>query len=128
MISNLTRFNDQINDFMLKLINIFPEEKSILVYYNKFQLLRKINPRKVYEGISQYIYPYKEQIMSKNDDFFINLLDKNRDEINSQDSLLSFIDFHKLWKTDISDDVRDNIWQYFQVLCILTEHIIQEKK
>jgi hypothetical protein len=128
MTSNLTKFNNQLNDFMLKLIDLFPEEKSISVYHDKFCFIRKIHPRKIYNNMLELLYPYKDHIMNKDDTFFFKLLDDNRKEIDKQESLLCNINFHKLWKSDISDDIRNAIWQYFQVIIILMEQIIQTSK
>jgi hypothetical protein len=126
MTTNLSKLNNQINDFMMKLIEIFPAETSIGIFHEKFLFIKKYNPRKIYSSIYPVISPYKDHIMSKDDQFFLSLLNENRTEINEQDTLLSSINFHKLWKSDITDDIRNVIWQYFQVIYILLERIKQE--
>ena len=48
MSSNLKIFNNQIENLIKSLLNIFPENRNLKVGYEKFKLLKSMNVRKVH--------------------------------------------------------------------------------
>jgi len=117
--SQLTAFNSQLINFIEYLNTKFPENVQIKSYGTSIELLKKVNPRKLVEGFHQFVYPYKSQIMENNESFFMDK-DYNEDVGGNSDSMLEAIQLKSLWGT-MQQDVKDQIFRYFQLLCLLTE-------
>ena len=131
MSSDLNRFLNQIENLLIELINIFPDQTDIEVFIEKFKLGRQANPKKILEIFLLHVYPLKEYIMKKNEAFLLS------DDINEtitgngelskiadQDLILTkAINFKKMWEK-LETTEQDMVWQYFQVLIILCERYI----
>ena len=90
MITNLTKFNKTISQFIDNLIETYSDntyyEKEIGIFKIKFELLRKTNPQKCLENFLIKIYPYKKQIMNEEETFFMNKDYSN--DTNQDDNLI----------------------------------------
>ena len=122
----LSAFNTQIENLITDLNKLYPNESDIKIFKEKFKLIKFANPRMIIENFIVYVYPYKEFIMNKKEEYFIednNSIDREFKE--NEISLTKVINFKKLWlKT--SDENKDAIWKYFQVLIILSERWFKE--
>lgn len=133
--SNLQRFNSQLENMLNDLIRIFPEAKSIRVYKEKFILARGANPQMVLLIFLKYIYPYKQQIINKEESFFLsdNLTDKivNNNELkeeveaDSEYILTEALGMKNLWNK-MGEEQKETLWTYFKVLIVLCERYVQE--
>ena len=119
--SLLTAFNNQIKNLITDLNKLYPDETDINLFNEKYKIIRYANPRIIIENFIVYVYPYKEFIMNKNEKFFLEDNTPVDKEFTENDvSLTKVINFKNLWlKT--SDENKDAIWKYFQVLIILAE-------
>lgn len=117
--SQLTAFNSQLINFIEYLNTKFPDNVQMKSYGTSIELVKKVNPRKLVEGFHQYVYPFKDKIMNNNESFFMEK-DYNEDMGGTSDSMLEAIQLKSLWGT-IDLDVKNQIFRYFQLLCLLTE-------
>jgi hypothetical protein len=101
--ASVSAFNDMLDQFLVELKETFPEEPSFKKYYNSFDLMRGVNPKKCVEVFMQEITPYAQQIMTKDESVFQKLE----------------LDIKKHWTPDLSSATKDAIWQYLQTLNIL---------
>lgn len=76
-ITCIKAFNNLILQFLGELIRLFPDEKDIIVFESKVNILSKTNPRMLVEEFMEYVLPYKEKIMACDEDFFLNLENLN---------------------------------------------------
>jgi hypothetical protein len=102
-------WNDMMEQFLNELEKTFPEEKAVVKYKNGFELLRKSNPRKCVDGYMTSVAPFQEQIMAKDESFFLA----------SNESLIKEMNLQKHWSQELSSVTKDAIWQYLQTLFIL---------
>jgi hypothetical protein len=133
--SNLQRFNSQLENMLDDLIRIFPDAKSIRVYKEKFTLAKSANPQIVLLVFLKYVYPYKQQVINKEESFFLsdNLTNKivNNDELkeeaeaDSEYILTQALGIKNLWKK-MSEEQKETLWTYFKVLMVLCERYVQE--
>ena len=124
--SILTAFNTQVQNLIVDLKKLYPNEKDINLFREKFKLVKFANPRIIIENFIVYVYPYKEFIMNKNEKYFIEEDNSiNRECDKNEISLTKVINFKKLWEKT-SDKNKDAIWKYFQVLIILAERWFKE--
>lgn len=116
-------FNNQIEALFEDLIKVSCNmliNKEISKTYEKFKLLRKANADKSFLYFTQYILPYKQNIISRDENFFLGM------EVDV-DAKFDIVGMLKNCWTTLTDDNKDVIWQYFSVLIQLCEKIIQEK-
>lgn len=105
--STVQAFNTMLKNFLEELADVFPEEMQIRVFLEGFDALAALNPRGPLDMFVESVQPHAQLAMAKD----VALFDR-----------LAFpggIDFARLWKTDISDNTREAIWQYINLLLML---------
>lgn len=127
--TTLTKFNNTVDQMMENLIerysyhNYFSRELNLT--REKFHLIRKTNPMKVIEGILVWVYPYKKQIMEEDDSFFLK---KNYEEdTDNEGHLVKALKIKELWESDMDDNTKKALFNYFKVFIVLAERYVAEK-
>jgi hypothetical protein len=125
MATNLCVFNLQIENFFKDLLTIFPENNKLKISYEKFKLLKSVNVKKTYSLFTRHIHPLKEQIQKCDDSFFYDKLEniENTDKNISKSDLKDLFDIQDLWVNNMSDKDKKIVWDYLNVLIILSERI-----
>lgn len=132
----VTAFNNQLNSMIEELIFIFPEDKKLLVFQQKFELLKSMNKTLVIQYFFEYVYPCKDEILAKDDSYFnesngesnINdFFEKNSSIKENEYAPLNYIlTLHQKWNV-LSDENKEVVWKYLQVLIVLTERWVVSK-
>lgn len=105
--STVQAFNTMLKSFMEELADVFPEEKQIAVFVQGFDALVALDARGPMDMFVDAMAPHTELAMAKNPELFTRL------------KFPGGIDFGTLWASDISDNTRDAIWQYLNLLLLL---------
>lgn len=120
-------FNNQVDAFIKDLEITFADRKNVISDIRNFRtainLMRKINQRKVVENVMYYIYPYKNQIIQGDEDFFFNhgFEDELKDaKLDGDNGLMRAMHFKTLYR-DSSSENKEAIKKYFKVLVVLGE-------
>ena len=125
--SLLTAFNTQILNFLDDIIKIYPNDLDFLTFKNAIILLKKSNPRKIYQMFDLYIDSYKTQILSRDETFFISeckyneLTDYTEYYKNNSIDISHILDKLKLYWDELSETNKNNIWKYLEVLIKLAD-------
>ncbi len=136
--SHLTKFNTQVDHLIKKLLDIVVDKdlsRDLKIFNEKYKIVRSTNPKIILQAFLKYIYPYKDQIMNKEEKFFLgdeidDDLNKKKNEIiqdsgQSQEFILTkALHLKELWKNHLSPTNKEVIWKYFQVLIILCERYV----
>lgn len=127
--TTLTKFNNTVEQMMDNLIERYSYHtyfsKELIMTKERFDILRKTNPAKVIEGILVCVYPYKKQIMEEDDQFF---LQKNYvDDTNNDDHLVKALRIKELWETDMDENTKKALFNYFKVFIVLAERYVGER-
>ena len=116
----LSAFNNNLNNFITELIKTYPQEHNFIIFKNTILLMQRVNPRKVLLLFIEYINPYKEKLLSRDESFFLN---ENYSSILNQtenkDNAWQLIDKLKLYWKDTSESNKNVIWMYFKQLITL---------
>ncbi len=112
--SYLKSFTKVLEDFITELSEMYPQDKEIDLAKNTIYLLKKTNPRKLIEFFYQYFLQFEQKINNKDESFFINR-DYDNDVSEYVKSLNVITNLKKYWKL-MSEQTKDNIWLYIQVL------------
>lgn len=109
------KFNKVIDNFLDELHKILPSEKDIVIFKSQIGVANMIDESKMLKSFIKYVLPYKQHILDKNEDFFLG------DNISIKDDYLSkAIHLTDLWKSKLSDDNKQVVWKYFQVMVVLS--------
>ena len=133
--SNLTRFNTQIDNLLNTLSESFPEFTDIKIFKEKFNLAKKANPKLVLVIFLKHIYPLKEKVVNKDEEFFLsedltNKFVNNKDiqkegNVNQEYVLTKALNLKDIWKK-MDTQQKESIWTYFSVLIRLCEKYVEE--
>lgn len=114
----------QIDNFINELCIIFPESGEIQLFGQKYTLLRNANSKLIIDYFVQFIYPHKKQIMSCEEDFFLN--GGGQEELKENSGLKFRDNIKTLWVNKMSDENKEIIWKYFKIFIVLCEKYILE--
>ncbi len=133
--SNLGRFNTQLENLLNDLIKSFPDFIDIKMFKEKFLLAKKVNPKLVLLIFLKYIYPYKTHIVEQNVKFFLDdsltseFVDneelQKEGNVDNEYILTKALNFKKMW-SKMSDQQKQTVWIYFKVLVVLCERYVKE--
>ena len=113
---NYKRFNKLISTFLSDLKKTLPNEKKIKVVSSQVETLILLTPKKIFKICVKFVYPHKEQILNKNEQFFLE------QKLNVQKDYLSeALELKTLWTTKLSPQNKEVIWKYFKILILLIE-------
>lgn len=114
----------QITNFINELNSTFPENKDLMIFKEKYEMLKSINSQLILDYFIQFIYPHKKRIVSQDETFFLEgggqeeLKDKNG--LNMRDNLKD------LWTNKMSEENKVVVWKYFKTFILLIEKYIVE--
>ena len=110
----LSVFKKMINDIM----EVYPEEKGSI--YEKYESVMNTETLDLDE--CEVLKNFMENI-GKNSTKITN-----KDITVIQDDLIEGVPLSKIWQTDISDSVKDEIWKYLQTFCIININLNSSKE
>lgn len=105
--STVQAFNTMLKSFLEELADVFPEETQIRLFLDGLDSLVALAPRGPLDMFIQALSPHAGLAMAKDPELFKRL------------QFPGGIDFNKLWSADISDNTREAIWQYINLLFLL---------
>jgi hypothetical protein len=125
MSTNLSKFNEQLLNFLNEISSLFPEDKALKTFCNTVEFIKKTNPRELMNQFKKFVYPYKEQIIKKDESFFLdnsfNDIVKGT-EINGINPLAEMMRIKTIWVSgQLSPKDKECIWNYFKVFIYLIE-------
>lgn len=110
--TSVSAWCEMMDNFLSELSKTFPDEPGVKKYKTSYELVRKANPRKCVESYMAACTEYSQQIMNKDESFFV--------EQGETISFLKDMNIKKHWEDpDLSQGTRDAIWQYIQTLYVL---------
>jgi len=127
MTTTLKKFINQLTQLSNDIRDLFPEEKEFIIWREGLEIAVKVNSIKVIESFIYMVLPLREKVMNRQEDFFMGNEFKNKMSENAGEDITMFHNqLAKLWKNKLTDDDKETIWKYFQVMIILSERYIQE--
>ena len=117
-------FLQQTDNLINELCTIFPNHNEILLFREKYNLVKSANSKLIIEYFVMYIFPFKQKIMDEEESFFID--GGGQDEIKDTSGLKFRDNIKNLWVSEMSIDNKNIIWKYFKTFVILCEKYILE--
>jgi hypothetical protein len=117
-------FLKQTDNFINELCTIFPKNKEITIFSEKYNLIRSVNSGVIIDYFIIYIYPHKVKIIEKDESFFLE--GGGQDELKDTSGLKFRDNIKELWINEMSDENKEIIWKYFNMFILLCEKYIVE--
>lgn len=124
--SFLKAFTTQINNLIIELYEVLPYNKDIALNKTAIELLISTNPRILYNAFITYVMPYKNQIMERDDAFFLNETIRSTDAVNKQ-VVKTLTILRNSWSR-LTESTQNNVWLYFAVLINLCERVMASER
>lgn len=124
--SFLKAFTTQINNLIIELYEVLPYNKDIALNKTAIELLISTNPRILYNAFITYVMPYKNQIMERDDAFFLNETIRSTDAVNRQ-VVKTLTILRNSW-SKLTESTQNNVWLYFAVLINLCERVMAAER
>jgi hypothetical protein len=120
MATNLSKFNEQVLNFLQEMRDIFPEDKKLSTFYHTVEFMKKTNPREIMLQFKNYVYPFREKIVSKDESFFIN--NDFSDSVKNDSSISEMLRIKDIWNSNrLNPNDKECIWNYFKVFLYLID-------
>jgi hypothetical protein len=126
MSSTIKAFNNQLQNFINVLSDRFPDLSDLKVASTGVSTLIKYNTKKPIELFVKYTYTYRELIMTKNETQLLNtdfMTVVDKEDIDYASKIITIMKDN--WK-QLTDDEKENIWKYLQVLMKLIDKHLTE--
>ncbi len=107
----IKEFNKISIDFLTQTSNLVGNK-----YLYKYKLITKINCAYAIDSFIQKVLPFKEQIVNKNEDFFIN----KSSDANMKEYINDIIGIQEVY-FKLDDNSKENIWDILLALVYLAE-------
>jgi hypothetical protein len=105
-------FNTQFMDLVSQLSQMYPEDSSLILLQTSASGMIYMNPESFASTIVDYLAPYNEKILARDESFFLNEI---KDEFEG-DTIVSdeIKKVHSIWiSPDTTDETKSTIWKYF---------------
>ena len=115
--TNIEYFNYNLRRFVLDVIKIFPDlSEDLKEYYALVLDNETCNEDKFIKRYMRKLGDFKDLISQKNNDLF-----------NEPIHILKSVDFKELMaRKEVTDTIRDSIWDYIQTLFVIGETIVSD--
>jgi hypothetical protein len=117
-------FLQQTDNFINELCTIFPNNGDILLFREKYNLVKMFNSNLIIDYFVNYIYPHKKAIIENDEQFFLE--GGGQDNLSDTSGLKFRDNIKSLWLSEMSDQNKEIIFKYFKVFVILCEKYILE--
>ena len=109
----------QLND---DLIAVFPQESDFKLSKHTFELLDKVNYKKIFELVGPHLLMHKEALQNRDEAFFITT---DASKYVETDDLIIIKKLRDYWKQDMTPDNKEKVWSYLNNAIKLTDMIIK---
>lgn len=115
---------NQITNFINELTETYPDNKDMMIFKEKYNMLRSINSQLIIDYFIQYIYPFKELIKNENENFFLE--GGGQEELNDKNGLRLRDNLKNLWINNMKEENKKVVWKYFKTYILLIDKYILE--
>lgn len=105
--SGVQAFNDMLKTFVQELADVFPDDRGISSFLGSMDDVVALDPKIPMNTFSNAVSPFSKQISARDESVFETIK-------------FPGIDFQKLWHSDISEATKDAIWQYLNMLLVIS--------
>jgi hypothetical protein len=114
----------QITNFIDELVNTYPNNNELVIFREKYSLLKNANSQLIINYFIKYIYPHKDVIKNEDEKFFLE--GGGQEEINDKNGLKFRDNMKQLWNNNMTENNKKIVWKYFKTFILLIDKYIVE--
>lgn len=115
-------FISQLDAFVEELMNHFSDERELVLFCEKYNMIKGVNNKMVMESFIQYVLPLKDQIVNNDEGFFMN--GGGQEELSDDYSTKLRDILKNVWVAKMDDANREVVWKYFTVFIKISEKYV----
>ena len=115
-------FNKLVFQFNDDLIAVFPQESDFKLSKHTFELLDKVNYKKIFELVGPHLLMHRNYIENRDENFFITT---DASQYVESDDLIIIKKLRDYWKQDMTLENKEKVWSYLSNSLKLTNMIIK---
>jgi hypothetical protein len=115
-------FNKLVFQFNDDLIAVFPQESDFKLSKHTFELLDKVNYKKIFELVGPHLLMHRNYIENRDENFFITT---DASQYVESDDLIIIKKLRDYWKQDMTPENKEKVWSYLSNSLKLTNMIIK---
>jgi hypothetical protein len=120
MATNLSKFNEQVLNFLQEMKDLFPDDKKLSSFYHTVEFMKKTNPREIMVQFKNLVYPFKDKIIAKDESFFIT--SDFSDSVKTDSSISEMLRIKEIWNSNrLNTHDKECVWNYFKVFIYLID-------
>jgi hypothetical protein len=120
MTTNLSKFNEQILNFLQEMSALFPEDKKLSTFYHTVEMMKTMNPREIMNQFRDYVTPFRQQILSRDESFFLQT--DFTDKVTDNNSISEMLRVKHIWNSGrLTAKDKECVWNYFKVFIYLID-------
>lgn len=104
----LNALYDQFTSFVTELSEMYPDDPDFPLFITTVRLLKTSNPSLLAKYIVENTAPYEEQILNKDEEFFL------KHDFQSHDLDIDILSKVKGYVTSMSPATKEHVWKYCQ--------------
>jgi len=124
-LTDVGKFNNNLEKLFQDLEYAYPEDSDLPYYRDKISLARRANAKMIVEQFMVMVEKYIEQIMLKNDKFFIDL--NVCEEGLVDNNYIQLVQKIKSLWLNMTEASQQSIWKYFQILVTLAIRALKRR-
>lgn len=114
----MTALYDQFTSFVSELSQMYPEDPDFPLFLTTVRLLKTSNPSLLAKYIAENTGPYEEQILAKDEKFFLT------HDFQSHDVDIDILSKLKNYVSSMSAETKEHVWKYCQNIIRLAKAIV----
>jgi hypothetical protein len=112
---------DQFTSFVSELSEMYPDDPDFSMFLTTIRLMRSTNPSLVVSNLYDATHPYEEQIIAKDERFFLeNDFDEHKESVD-----MDIMNKLKQYVSQMSESSKENVWKYCQNITRLSKACYQ---
>lgn len=115
-------FNKLVFQFNDDLIAVFPQESDFKLSKHTFELLDKVNYKKIFELVGPHLLMHRNYIENRDENFFITT---DASQYVETEDLIIIKKLRDYWKLDMTPENKEKVWSYLTNALKLTNMIIK---
>ena len=115
-------FNKLVFQFNDDLIAVFPQESDFKLSKHTFELLDKVNYKKIFELVGPHLLMHRNYIENRDENFFITT---DASQYVETEDLIIIKKLRDYWKQDMTLENKEKVWSYLTNALKLTNMIIK---
>jgi len=119
-------FTKQLLEFAKCLCKLYPHDVDLKLAKTAVVAISLVNSRQLLDLYNEFAFPYRERILNKDEQYFLqkDFVSDDLDASTDKSAFSTMFNFRR-YLTELSDENKENIWLYMMVLVKLNDKYLE---